>query len=312
MRAWIDRLMAIPWVGHSWAVVKRVVVGTYTDGFTQAGNLAYLSLIALFPFFIVATAVASALGRTSEGLHTIDVLLDAMPDGVAATLKGPITEVLNARNGVMLWIGGLFGLWTVGSFIEALREILRRAYGTVANRSFWHYRLTSAGMIVASVLLLFLSFSLQVITVTAENVMTRFLPSDIAGVGEIALTRGISLFGMFIAVYLLFVSLTPMAYRGRANPKWPGALATTLWAQGVTVVIPIIVASLVSYDLTYGSLAGVMIVLFFFYLIGLGIVIGAELNAALARGPTAPWRLGGDVPGKRPVQQFEEQMEEQA
>jgi membrane protein len=40
-----------------------------------------------------------------------------------------------------------------------------------------------------------------------------------------------------------------------------------------------------TYDLTYGSLAGVMIALFFFWLVGLGMVVGAELNAALAETP---------------------------
>ncbi len=43
--------------------------------------------------------------------------------------------------------------------------------------------------------------------------------------------------------------------------------------------------SLFHYDLTYGSLAGVMIALFFFWLVGLGLVVGAELNAALAESP---------------------------
>ena len=42
-----------------------------------------------------------------------------------------------------------------------------------------------------------------------------------------------------------------------------------------------LLASLLSYDATYGSLAGVMVALFFFYLVGLGMVMGAELNAAL-------------------------------
>ena len=49
----------------------------------------------------------------------------------------------------------------------------------------------------------------------------------------------------------------------------------------VTISLPPLLAGLLSYDATYGSLAGVMVVLFFFYLIGLGMVVGAELNAAL-------------------------------
>ena len=266
-------------------VARRVLVGTYFDGFIHAGNLAYLALIALFPFFITATALMSAFGRTDEGLHALSVILSVMPPGVAATLEGPVREVLAARTGPLLWLGALIGLWTVGSLIETIRDILRRAYGTRARKSFWHYRLYSIGLIIAAVLLLLLSFSLQVVALAVEQFMQRVLPADVAGLGEVAITRGVSTFGLFVSLYLLFLSLTPQQYRGRAFPKWPGALFTTLWWMAVTVSLPPLLASLISYDLTYGSLAGVMIVLFFFYLIGLGVVIGAELNAALAETP---------------------------
>src|SRR3546814_4735109 len=80
---------------------------------------------------------------------------------------------------------------------------------------------------------------------------------------------------------MLFYSLTPSKYRQLKCPKWPGALFTTLWWIGVTLALPPLLASLLSYDATYGSLAGVMVALFFFYLVGLGMVMGAELNAAL-------------------------------
>jgi membrane protein len=266
-------------------VIRRVAVGTYFDGFIHAGNLAYLSLIALFPFFITATALMSAFGRTDEGLHALTVILSVMPPGVAATLEGPVREVLVARTGPLLWLGALVGLWTVGSLIETIRDILRRAYGTRARKSFWHYRLYSIGLIIGAVLLLLISFSLQVVTLAIEQFVDRLLPADFAGLGEVAITRGVSTFGLFLSLYLLFLSLTPQQYRGRDCPKWPGALVTTLWWIGVTVSLPPLLAGLLSYDMTYGSLAGVMVVLFFFYLIGLGVVIGAELNAALAETP---------------------------
>ena len=86
------------------------------------------------------------------------------------------------------------------------------------------------------------------------------------------------------ALYALFLSLTPEEYMGRAFPKWPGALLTALWWYG-TLLLPWALSHLSTYDLTYGSLAGVMITLIFFFLVGLGVVIGAELNAALAEFP---------------------------
>jgi membrane protein len=87
---------------------------------------------------------------------------------------------------------------------------------------------------------------------------------------------------LFTALFLLFWFLTPVKYRGRDFPKWPGAVFTTLWWLGVTALLPHALSGVLSYDLTYGSLAGVMVTLFFFFLVGLGLVIGAELNAALA------------------------------
>lgn len=289
MHSWLENAAQT----RAWRVFQRTVLGTYNDGFIHAGNLAYLALIALFPFFITATALMSAFGRTTEGVHALEVILATMPPGVAATLDGPIRGVLAARNGPLLWLGGAIGLWTVASLIETLRDILHRAYGARASRSFWHYRLFSFGLVVGAVVLLLISFSLQVVTMAAEQVMTHYLPPNVAGWGELALTRGISVLGLFMALFLLFISLTPQQYRGRKYPKWPGAMLTTLWWLAVTVALPPLLARMLAYDLTYGSLAGVMVTLFFFYLIGLGMVIGAEYNAALAGTPThGPRRIG--------------------
>ena len=266
---------------RAFRILRRVVVGTYTDGFIHAGNLAYLALIALFPFFILVAAVLSLLGGSSGGEAAIEAVFSLMPPSVAKALAGPIREVMSARTGIFLWIGALVALWTVGSFIETMRDILRRAYGTHFSRGFFHYRLLSIGIITGAVVLMILSFSMQVLIVGIEQFIARVLPPAYQSAGTVAISRGVSGFGLFLAIYLLFYSLTPSKYRRRQFPKWPGALFTTLWWIAVTLALPPLLASLLSYDATYGSLAGVMIALFFFYLVGLGMVVGAELNAAL-------------------------------
>lgn len=266
-------------------VSKRVLVGTYFDGFIHAGNLAYMALIALFPFFILATAVLSAFGQTAGGVDALNAVFSTMPPSVAATLTEPVKEVLAARTGVLLWLGALIALWTVGSLIETIRDILRRAYGTKYSKSFWHYRLYSIGIMVAAVFLLMLSFAAQVLITGIDQFFELLLPDRFDTYFQILLSRGISALGLFTALYLLFYSLTPKKYRLMGCPKWPGALATTVWWVAVTLALPPLLRGLLAYDLTYGSLAGVMVALFFFYLVGLGVVIGAELNAALAESP---------------------------
>ena len=58
----------------------------------------------------------------------------------------------------MLWIGAIVGLWTVGSFIETIRDILRRAYGVRYCAPFWEYRLASMALIIGAVVVLMMAF----------------------------------------------------------------------------------------------------------------------------------------------------------
>ena len=73
---------------------------------------------------------------------------------------------------------------------------------------------------------------------------------------------------------------------------------TTIWWVGMTSGLPFVLGQLGGYDLTYGSMAGVVVMLLFFYLIGLGLVFGAHLNAALAE-PVDPVVEGGDTTAKQ-------------
>lgn len=270
---------------HPFEIVKRVAVGVYCDGFIHAGNLAYLSLVALFPFFIVAVAIAKIFGRTQDGMASVNAFLTTVPPGVADALRGPIEGVLHARTGELLWLGMLVGLWTTASLIETIRDILRRAYGTTSGRPFWEYRLGSIGIIILSVFAAMFAFSLQVMLVGIEQFLRTMLPFADEAISIVSATKILPMAVVGGALYFLFLSLTPRAYKGKQFPKWPGAVCTAVWWYGTTLLLPVVLSGLGGYDLTYGSLAGVMITLIFFFVIGLGVVIGAELNAALAEFP---------------------------
>ncbi|MEP9402832.1 YihY/virulence factor BrkB family protein [Sphingomonas sp. VNH70] len=266
-------------------VVKRVAIGTFNDGFTHAGNLAYLSLLTLFPFFIVAAAIARAFGRSGDSIHAVMAFLDTVPKEVATVLQQPILDVLQARSGSLLWLGALVGLWTTTGFIETVRSILRQAYGIPFSRPFWEYRLGSIGLIVGSVVMLMIAFSLQVVLVGVEQFIYRVLPFLESYAAYLSIAKLLPAVALFVALYTLFYSLAPKKYRQSKCPKWPGALATSVVWIGTTQLMPLAIDALGGYDRTYGSLAGVMIALFFFYIVGLGVVIGGELNAALAETP---------------------------
>src|SRR3954462_9529246 len=157
-------------------VVKRVAIGVYNDGFIHAGNLAYLSILALFPFFILAAAVAHLLGQSQDAQLTVANVLRRLPPDVASTLREPIQEVLTVRTGSLLWLGGLVGLWTATSFIETIRDILRRAYGVKFCAPFWEYRIGSILLILGAVLLLMTAFAASTAPTIVEHVILGWVP----------------------------------------------------------------------------------------------------------------------------------------
>ena len=267
---------------HVWKVISRVAVHTFTDGFIHAGNLAYLSMLAIFPFFILGAALFDIIGGRENAQTIVLSVARAMPSSVATVIVPVAETVIYARSGWLLWVGGAVGLWTVSSLIETIRDILRRAYGTKSTTSFWWTRLLSAGLILAAVVVLMLSLFAQVLIGGAQEVILAAVPQLGEWIGMLSLSRIVPGLGLALSLWVLFITLTPSRYRGKQWPKWPGAVFTAAWWLVVSAALPVVLRGAFSYDVTYGSLAGSIVTLLFFWLVGLGLVIGAQLNAALA------------------------------
>ena len=263
-------------------VLKRVGIGVYEDGFVHAGNIAYMSLVALFPFLILAAALARLLGNGGDAQLAVVNILARLPMQVRDVLAAPITEVLQGRSGNLLWFGAAVGLWTAASFIETIRDILRRAYGVKYCAPFWHYRLASMALIAGAVFLLLFALAASVVLSSAQRAIEAWLPFAQEVADGLALYRVIPAVALYCTIFFIFYLLTPLRYRRRGCRRWPGALLITSWWLLTAELLPKTIGLLGGYDLTYGSLAGVMVALIFFFVIGLGVVAGAELNAALA------------------------------
>ncbi len=276
--SWFHKLNAHE---KAFEVLKRTASGVYNAGFLHAGNFAYMALIAVFAFVIVVAGIGGALGRTDFGLEFIQSFLSTLPPHVSAALRGPVESALTARSGPVLWMSALIGLWTVGSLIESIREMQHAAYGTQSLRPFWHYRLGSLIIIVGAVLLAMLTFSAQILFVTLTEFVARFVPMLEPQSLLVFLSRIVPFAVLFGTIYTLFYQTIPHQYRRSRNPKWPGALLVAFWWLAATALLPLFFTYVADYSLTYGTLAGAIITLIFFYIIGIGMVTGAQLNAAL-------------------------------
>ena len=166
-------------------------------------------------------------------------------------------------------------------------------------------------MIIGAVILAMIAFALSIFLSGIQQFLVDKIPGADDLVGLLTLLRVAPALLLFGALYLLFYMLTPKRYRAGC-PKWPGPLLVAAWWVGTTSLLPVVLASLGSYDLTYGSLAGIIIALFFFFIIGLGLVIGAELNAALAETPTPTHEEAVAAIKEEAADEAEQEAEEKA
>jgi membrane protein len=288
--------------GRAWGVGRatwHILERSFDEGSVQAGNLAYLSLTTLFSVTVIVATIAGSLGRGPDGLRALNDFLASVPPQVGKLLGKPIADLVERRShSGILGFGIVVGLWSAASYIETIREIIRNAYGTIEGEAFWRRRLASIGAVIASVLLILIAFALQFVLTGASSFVKRVLPLASEAANLIDIGRVIQALVLYGALYILFALLTPNKYR-RCCPEWPGALLTSVVWIGATALLPTIIAQVANYELTYGSLAGVMISLLFFYVVGVGLVMGANLNAMLAGAePTRDKEQRGVAPAK--------------
>ena len=260
---------------------RGVLSTTWRDGYIHAGNIAYLSIVTLFPLVILITTVTAAFGRTDAGQAAIDGLLRALPANIADLFAPVIQEVLEAHAGNLVFAGGLVALWTVTTFIETLRDIIHRAFETPRKHSFWEYRLYSMGATLITMLLVLVAFLSQVVLVVALKSVKHLLPYSVEIPAWVDLSQFLPPVIIFLSIWAIFKLLAPSGFRRCAG--WPGALVTTIaWIGGSLLIGPIL-SRFGDMSITYGALSGVMVAMLFFYAVGFALVLGAELNAALAK-----------------------------
>ena len=260
--------------------ITRMVNGFIEDdGFILSGYLAYLALLALFPFFIFMVSLAGYVGRQMT-LDNLTEFLDSLPPAVSAALAGPLDQAMRHAHGGVLTFGVLVSIWTVGSLIETFRVVIHKAYNIPAGRPFWQYRLQSFVMVIGSSLLLLAAMTTQFMLGGVSRYMADHLPLASNAIHLVKQARQIfTPLVLFVALYVLDRVLVPRSVRPTVH--WPGAMLTVLVWMLTASLLPGILSEFGSYDITYGSLAGVMVTLLFFYIIGTGFVLGAQLNAAI-------------------------------
>jgi membrane protein len=145
------------------------------DGWAIASHIALSTLMAMFPFFLVLTALAGVFGSQYLADEAANLVLEAWPEEVAGPISREIHNVLVGAHGQVLTVGVVLAVYFASSGIESLRIGLNRAYTAVETRSIWLLRLESIGYVILGALgLLALSFLVLLAPLIWTTLIRRF------------------------------------------------------------------------------------------------------------------------------------------
>ncbi len=248
------------------------------DGIAMAGYIAFSGLLAIFPFLIFAVGLTGVVVGPERSQEAIDTLFLYAPPHVAQTLEPVLLEVLKERGQGFLTFSILITIWVASNIFEAFRVAFDRAYNVEDKRNFVVRRGISIGFVFLGALvaaILGISVVFLPIWLSYASTWTNLTIPGIA----VAVTFGLGLL-TFIIFLLIMHNILP-AGGNRGKRTWPGVLISVgMWIV-VAMGFSLYLSFAPSYAITYGALAGVIVTLLFFYLTGLTIIYGAEVNAVL-------------------------------
>jgi membrane protein len=226
-----------------------------------------LALASFFPLQNLTDDLAQTLGPfVSPGVLTL--ILDQM------------TRLSSARDGGLLTFGVLGALWSSSAAIVSIVGALNRAYDIQESRPWWKVRLTAIGLTIGIAVFFLCALSL----VLAGPALARYL-GEVSGLGTIfEWTWLVVQWPVAFAFVATGIGLV-FYFAPDAEQDWvwitPGAVVATILWLIASVAFKFYVANFTDYNASYGAVGGVIVLLLWFYVTGLAILTGAELNAEI-------------------------------
>jgi membrane protein len=270
------RLLKVFW----WIALDAFRQFSADDGWAIASHIALSTLMALFPFLIVVTALAGFfLGSQELADEAARLLLEAWPNEVAGPIAQDITGVLTGARSDVLTFGALFALYFASSGVESLRVGLNRAYNTVEERPWWMLRLESiVYVLVGAVAILAFSF-LVVLAPFIWAKIVQYVPTLARFSETVTFARYVVAAAVLVMALMILHRWLPAGHRSFTDIA-PGIIATLLlWLISGAAFGRYLAEYAFAYVSMYAGLASAMIALIFLYVCASIFIYGGELNS---------------------------------
>jgi membrane protein len=270
------------WQVRTWWAIAREVndrLGRHNSGLLAAGMAMY-ALLSVFPGLSAVVFIYGLFATPTAVAQQMQAFAGILPPGVWTIFSGQLQNVAAHDHDTLTWaatIGVLLALWSARLTMSALMTITNAALEIPETRGFFMQIVVSLGLTAAAitgflVMLLIgivvpLVLTLLGTSATIQTLVTalRWLVLWLFAVGGLA---------------LIYHAAPARRHVRRRHLVWGSMTAATLWIL-ISGLFGLYVSRFAGYDRVYGTLAGVVVLLMWFYLLSFSVVLGAEINSVM-------------------------------
>ena len=283
--------------------IKRAFYLTYKDVFRHhtmqvAAALSYFFILSVFPGLIFLSAFLGLLPLGHLFNDLLALMNHLLPADTMRIVHAVLRDVLSAHRGTWLSFGMLGIIWTASSAFAALIEALDIAYDAPENRPYWHVRLLSIGLSAIAGGLLLVALAVMIVGPRFGDWMAAHLGLSTVFAAIWPTLRWTIAIGFTVLAVELIYFLAPNV-KQRFGATLPGAIFSVIVWNGLSYLLGIYFGHFANLNRVYGTLAGFIALMTWLYWTSFALLLGAELNAELARGSK-----------KGPLRRKEEPIEE--
>lgn len=253
---------------------------------TLAAALTYYAVLAIFPALLALLSLIGLFGQAEQTTQLLLSIVESLGDAsTAETLRQPIEQLASSDTaGLALVVGLLGAIWSASGYVSAFSQAMNQVYEVDEGRPFWKLRPV---VVLLTVVLLVIAVAIVLLLIVSGPVAEAI--GSAIGLGDVALT--VWNIAKWPVIAFLAVLMVAVLYWGTPNVKQPkfrwmslGALIALVVMALASLAFFFYVANFSNYQKTYGSIAGVIVMLLWLWIVNLSLLFGAEFDAEMERG----------------------------
>ncbi len=256
-------------------LIKRMAYRYFADGIPQAAaELSYFLLFSLFPLLMF---INSVLARLDISRETIQPVLDMLPQSLRELIISYLDQLSLSPSISLMVTGVLLTLYFLSRAVRSMMRTVNDIYHVEVSRGILKDVLISFGITGGFLVSVVCSFILMVVGRTILRVLPHLIPVPKA---VLALTHdtGFWLMLAFIFLFLLLFNKVVPNLDLKFREIWPGALFSLVSWILVSWAFSFYVDNMASYSVLYGSLAAIIVLMLWLYIVSMILLMGTQLN----------------------------------